>query len=147
MVTARSRNWSESACIVEVKNDLRCLGRRAACRAACRGNGGGRLSPADNILSDHAHARLRETNRKDHGVQHIISQCLVLQQHTLLELQLVGVLALRQTKSGLQVLGQVLLLLDGGNDGLVNSLLVASFRLWEWFLLLGLAIIKELFLC
>jgi len=59
----------------------------------------------------------------------------------------VGVLALCQTEGGLQVLGQILLLLDGGNDGLVDSFLVGSFRLGEWLLLLGLAVSEELFLC
>ena len=63
----------------------------------------------------------------------------------LLKLQLVGILALRQTKSGLQVLGQVLLLPDGRNYGLVNSLLVGSFRLGERILLFGLTISEELF--
>lgn len=81
MATARSKNWLETACIVEVKNVLRCLGRRIACRAACRANCDGRLSPADNMLSDHTHVRLREMIMK----LHIISQSLVLQQHTLLE--------------------------------------------------------------
>lgn len=64
MATARSKNWSETAWIVEVKNVLRCLGRRVACRAACRGNCGGRLNPADNMLPDHAHVWLRETIMK-----------------------------------------------------------------------------------
>jgi len=79
-------------------------------------------------------------------VQRIISQNLVLQQHTLLELQLVGVLTVCQAESGLQVLGQVLLLLDSGDDGFVDSLLVGSFRFGEWVLLLGLALSEELFL-
>ena len=79
-------------------------------------------------------------------MQHIISRNLVLQQHTLLELQVVGVLAIRKTESGLQVLGQVLLLPNGGDDGLVDSLLVSSFRLGEWVLLLRLSFIEELFL-
>jgi len=76
-----------------------------------------------------------------------MSQNPVLQQCTLLELQLVGVLAIRQTEGGLQVLGQILLLLDRGNDGFVDSLLVGSFRFGEWFPLLGLALSEELFLC
>lgn len=84
--------------MVDVKNVLRCLGHRVACRVACCGNCGGRLSPADNMLSDHAHASLG--NEADE-VQHIITQNLVLQQHTLLELQLVGVLAVCQTEGGL----------------------------------------------
>ena len=58
-----------------------------------------------------------------------------------------GILALCQTESSLQVLGQILLLLDGGNNSLVDSLLVGSFRLGEWFLLLRLTLIEELFLC
>ena len=57
-----------------------------------------------------------------------------------------GILALRQTEGGLQIFGQVLLLLDGGNDSLVDSLLVSSFRLGERVLLLGLAVSEELFL-
>lgn len=57
------------------------------------------------------------------------------------------VLALRQTESGLEVLGQVLLLFDCGNDGLVDGLLVGSFRLREWLLLLGLTLSEELFFC
>lgn len=85
--------------------------------------------------------------REDHEVQYIISQSLVLQQHRLLELQLVGVLAPRQTESGLQVFGQVLLLLDGGNDCFVDGLLVGSFRLRELLLLLGLTVSEEFFLC
>lgn len=88
----------------------------------------------------------RETKPNDHEVQHIISQNLVLQQYTPLKFQLVGILALRQTEGGLQIFGQVLLLLDGGNDSLVDSLLVSSFRLGERVLLLGLAVSEELFL-
>ena len=80
-------------------------------------------------------------------VQRIISQNPVLLQHTLLELQLVGVLAVRQAESGLQVLGQVLLLLDSSDNGFVDSLLVGSFRFGEWILLLGLTLSEELFLC
>ena len=56
MAIARSRNWSESVCIVEVKNVLRCLGREVACRGSCSG----RLSPADNMLSDHTQAQSEE---------------------------------------------------------------------------------------
>lgn len=50
-------------------------GRGVVCRVACRGNCGGRLSPANSMLSDHAQ-------------QYIISRVPVLlqQQHTLLEL-------------------------------------------------------------
>ena len=58
-----------------------------------------------------------------------------------------GVLTVCQAESCLQVLGQVLLLLDGGDDGFVDSLLVAGFRLREWILLFGLAFSEELFLC
>lgn len=58
-----------------------------------------------------------------------------------------GVLALCETEGGLQILGQVLLLLDGRNDSLVYGLLVSSFRLGEWLLILGLAVGEELFLC
>ena len=64
MATARSRNWSESPCMVEVKNVLRCFGRRVVCRAACRGNCGARLSPGDNMLSDHTQS-LAGTKRND----------------------------------------------------------------------------------
>ena len=56
-------------------------------------------------------------------------------------------MTLRQTESGLEVLGQVLFLLDSGDDGFVYSLLVGSFRLWEWLLLLGLTVSKKFFLC
>jgi hypothetical protein len=86
MATARSRNWSESACIVEVNKVLRCLSRSVACRVACRVGGGGRLSPTDNMVSDHTRIRLRETKQNGREVQQIISQGLVLQQHRLLEL-------------------------------------------------------------
>jgi hypothetical protein len=41
----------------------------------------------------------------------------------------------------------MLLLLYSGDDGLVDGLLVGSFRLGEWLLLLGLAVSEELFLC
>ena len=83
MAMARSRNWSEAACIVEVKNFLCCLGRRVARRAACCGNCSGRLNPADNMLPDHVHVQSGETRRNGHEVQHIrISQSLVLLQHT-----------------------------------------------------------------
>lgn len=83
MATARSRNWSDTACIVEAENVLHCPSPRVGCRAACRGNRSGRLSPADNMLPDHAHVRFGERKRNDHEVQRIISQSLVLQQHSL----------------------------------------------------------------
>lgn len=85
MATASSRNWSERSCIVEVRKVLRCLGRGVACRVACRGNGVGRLSPTDNMFSDHAHPWPRETKRDEYEAQHITPQSLVLQQHRLLE--------------------------------------------------------------
>ena len=64
MATARSRNWFESCCIVELKKVLRCLGRSVACRVACRRKGIGRLGPTGNMLSDHAQT-LAERNEAE----------------------------------------------------------------------------------
>ena len=63
-----------------------------------------------------------------------------------LEGQLVGVLALREAPACPEVLGEVLGLLDRGNDGRVNSLLVGSLGLGERLLGLGLALSEELLL-
>ena len=61
--------------------------------------------------------------------------------------QLVGELALRQTETCPEVLGKVLSLLDRGNDGRVDSLLVSSLGLRERLLSLRLALREELLLC
>ena len=74
IATARSRNWSESSCIVEVMKVLRCLGRSVACRVACRVNGVGSLSPTDNMLSDHAHTWLRETKEDEQSATYHITK-------------------------------------------------------------------------
>ena len=68
MATLRSRNWSESSCIVEVKKFLRCLGRNVACRVARRGSDSGRLSPMNNMLFDHTHAWLGNAKEDGHKV-------------------------------------------------------------------------------
>ena len=57
-----------------------------------------------------------------------------------------GVLALGEAEGGGEVLGQVLRLLDGGEDGLVDLLLVRRARLGQGFPLLGLAVGEELLL-
>ena len=57
-----------------------------------------------------------------------------------------GELALGEAEGGGEVLGQVLRLLDGGEDGLVDLLLVRRARLGQGFPLLGLAVGEELLL-
>ena len=51
-----------------------------------------------------------------------------------------------EAEGGGEVLGQVLRLLDGGEDGLVDLLLVRRARLGQGFPLLGLAVGEELLL-
>ena len=103
-------------------------------------------SSGQHVFRSHPGGSVGGTKWNDHEVQHITSKNLVLQQHILLKLQLVGILALCQTESSLQVFGQVLLLLDGRNDSFVDSLLVDSFRFGELFLLLGFTVSEEFFL-
>ncbi len=55
-------------------------------------------------------------------------------------------LALRETERRLDVLLEVLGLLDGGDDGSINRLLVCRLRLGERSLLLRLALLEELLL-
>ena len=55
-------------------------------------------------------------------------------------------LALGEPERRREVLGQVLRLLDGGEDGLVDLLLVRGARLGQGFPLLGLAVGEELLL-
>ena len=57
-----------------------------------------------------------------------------------------GVLALGEAEGGGEVLGQVLRLLDRGEDGLVDLLLVRRARLGQGFPLLRLAVGEELLL-
>jgi hypothetical protein len=63
-----------------------------------------------------------------------------------LEDELVRELALRQPPARLEVLGEVLRLRNGGDDGLVDLLLVRRLRLGERLLCLGLAVREELLL-
>lgn len=62
------------------------------------------------------------------------------------ELQLVRELALGEAEGGREVLGEVVRLLHGGDDGLVDLLLVRRARLGEGFPVLGLAVGEELLL-
>ena len=61
-----------------------------------------------------------------------------------LEGELVRELTLRQTEAGLDVPREVVGLLDSGDDGSINRLLVRRFRLGESLLLLRLALREEL---
>jgi hypothetical protein len=62
------------------------------------------------------------------------------------EHELMRELALRQAPRCLEVFREVFCLLDSGNDGLVNLLLVGGLGLGECLLGLGLAFLKELLL-
>lgn len=57
------------------------------------------------------------------------------------------VLSLCKTKSRLQVLGQVQLLLNSSDDRLVHLLLISRLGFREWLFLFGLAVLEEFCLC
>lgn len=61
-----------------------------------------------------------------------------------LEDQLVRELTLRQTPRGLEVFAKIFSLLDGGNDSLVDLLLVGSLGFGQGLLRFGLALFEEL---
>lgn len=56
-------------------------------------------------------------------------------------------LALAKPETSFQILCQILLLLDSGDDGLINLLLISRLGFWEGFLRFGLALREKFGLC